>query len=287
MVPFHTPDGGVDDFDTGAVLFDDAIVDSLNRLFAGFGIADDTAFADVATAGFELGFDEDDGGALPGLLRCGESVQYRWEDQGGGDEGDIHCEEDWGKLAGREKFACREEACVGALAQGDARVVAEPLGDLAVAGVDGENGGGSALEHAVGEAPSRSSYVDAGESSEVDGPVSKGSLKFEAAAAHIFEIRPKEANDGLFGDRGSGLVNALLVDEYAASEDESLGTLARGGVALVHEKLVEANLHRLGETLCGFRSCIRSFSVLLGYMLEGGGIDDGIEEIRLELQGRR
>ena len=38
-----------------------------------------------------------------------------------------------------EEFAGGEEAGVGALAEGDAGVVAELLGDLAVAGVDGED----------------------------------------------------------------------------------------------------------------------------------------------------
>lgn len=287
MVPFHALYGGVDDFDVGAVLFNDAIMDSLNRLFAGFGIADDAAFADVATAGFELGFDEDDGGAMPRPIQGAEGAQHRRKDQRSRDEGDVHCEKRWSGRARQKEFSLREEACVGALAQGDTRVVAELLGDLAVAGIDGENGGGSALEHAVGEAPSRSSYVDAGKTSEVDGPVSKRPLKLESAAAHIFEIRPEEANDGLFEDGSSGLVDALVVDKDAAGEDESLGALAGGGVTLIHEKLVEADLHRLGETLCEFRSYIRSFSVPLGYMLEGCGIDDGIEEISVRVARRR
>ena len=38
---------------------------------------------------------------------------------------------------GCEEFAWGEEAGVGALAEGDAWVVAELVGDLAVAGVDG------------------------------------------------------------------------------------------------------------------------------------------------------
>ena len=69
MVAFHAVDGGVDDFDGGAVLFDDAVADALDGGLAGVGVADDAAFADVLAAGFELRFDEDDGCALPGLAR--------------------------------------------------------------------------------------------------------------------------------------------------------------------------------------------------------------------------
>ena len=95
MVAFHAVDGGVDDFDAGAVLFGYALADALDGLLAGFGVADDAAFADVAAAGFELRLDEDDGFALPGLLGRAERAEDGGENEGGGDEGDVHCEEDW------------------------------------------------------------------------------------------------------------------------------------------------------------------------------------------------
>jgi len=38
-------------------------------------------------------------------------------------------------------------------------------------------------------------------------------------------------------------IDALLVNEDAAGEDEGLGALAGGGVALVYEQFVEAGLH--------------------------------------------
>ena len=152
---------------------------------------------------------------------------------------------------GREEFARGEEAGVGALAEGDARIVAELLGDLAVAGVDGEDGCCAALEHAVGEAAGGGSDVDAGEAGEVDGPVGEGVLEFEAAAADVFEIGAEEADGGGGGDRGAGLVDALFVDEDAAGEDEGLGAFAGGGVALVDEELVEADL--FVAFFCGVR----------------------------------
>ena len=49
-------------------MFGDAVADALDGGLAGFGVADDAAFADVVAAGFELGLDEDDGFALPGMI---------------------------------------------------------------------------------------------------------------------------------------------------------------------------------------------------------------------------
>jgi hypothetical protein len=71
------------------------------------------------------------------------------------------------------------------------------LSDLSVAGVDGEDRLCAALQNAVGEASGGGSYVDAGEISEVDGPVGEGALEFEAAAADVFEIGAKEADNGV------------------------------------------------------------------------------------------
>ena len=176
---------------------EDAVADALDGGLAGFGVADDAALADVAAAGFELRLDEDDGVALPGLIGSAEGCEDSGQDEGGGDEGDVHGEEGWEGLWRREEFAGGEEAGVGALAEGDAGIVAELLGDLAVAGVDGQDGCGAALQHAVGEAAGGGSDVDAGEAGEVDGPVGEGVLEFEAAAADVFEIGAEEADGGV------------------------------------------------------------------------------------------
>ena len=97
------------------------------------------------------------------------------------------------------------------------------------------------MEHAVGEAASGGSYVDAGEVSEVEMPVGERVLELEAAAADVFEVGAEEADGSVGWDRGAGFVDALLVDEDAAGEDEGLGSLTRGGVAAVDEELVEAD----------------------------------------------
>jgi len=168
VIALHAVDGRVDDFDGGSALFKDAFGNALDGLFAGLGVADDAAFGDVFATGFELGLDEDDGFALPELLRRAESGEDCWQDEGGGDEGDVHGEEGWCGLAGREEFAGSEETGVGALAQGDAGVVAKLLGDLAVAGVYSQYRLSAVLQHAVGKAAGGSSYVETGEAGEGD-----------------------------------------------------------------------------------------------------------------------
>jgi hypothetical protein len=68
----------------------------------------------------------------------------------------------------------------------------------------------------------------------------EGVLEFEAAAADVLEVGAEEADGGVGRDGGAGLVDALLVDEDATGEDEGLGALAGGSVAVVDEELVEA-----------------------------------------------
>src|SRR5205807_6548632 len=102
---------------------------------------------------------------------------------------------------------------------------------------------------AVGEAAGGGADVGARKAGERDGPVGEGVLEFEAATADVFEVRAEETDGGGGGDGGAGLVDALLVDEDAAGEDESLGAFAGGGVAVVHEELVET--YFLGSLFCG------------------------------------
>src|SRR3981081_3491296 len=115
-------------------------------------------------------------------------------------------------MRGRQEFAGGEESSVGALEEGDAGVVAERLGDLAIAGVDSEYRLCAVLQHAVGEAAGGGSDVDARKAGERDGPVGEGVLELEAAAADVLEVGAEETDGGGGGDGGAGLVDALLVD---------------------------------------------------------------------------
>lgn len=136
VVPFHALDGRVDDVKTRATELGNGIGDALDGLTAGLGVADDASFADVVTASFELGLDEDDGGSLPGLVRLTKSAQNRGQNEGCRDEGDIHSKECGRGLSGEEQLGGGELACIGSLTEGYARVVAELLGDLPVTGID-------------------------------------------------------------------------------------------------------------------------------------------------------
>ena len=139
VVAFHAADRRVDDVDGCAALCDDAVADTLDGGLTSFGVADDAALADVETTGFELWLDEENGFALPGIFRSAKRCNHGGKNEGGRDEGDVHGEEGWGWDVGGEEFAGGEEAGVGALTKGDAGIVAELLGDLAVAGVDSQN----------------------------------------------------------------------------------------------------------------------------------------------------
>ena len=83
MVAFHAVNGRVDNFDVGAVLFEDTIANALDGRLAGVWVANYASFADVLAAGFELGLDEDYGFAAPGLVWCAERAKDGGEDEGG------------------------------------------------------------------------------------------------------------------------------------------------------------------------------------------------------------
>ena len=70
----------------------------------------------------------------------------------------------------------------------------------------------------------------------------EGFFEFEAAAAYVLEVGAEEAEFGVDGDLGAGLVDTLFLNEDAAGEDEGLGALAGDGVALIDEEFVEADL---------------------------------------------
>jgi len=241
VVALHAGDRGVDDFEVDRSQDGRAVVELVDGFFAGFGVADDSSLADVLATYFELGLDEDDGGSLPWRFGGAEGGDDCGEDEGRGDEGDVHGEEGRRGCVGGEEFAFGEEAGVGSFAEGDARIVAEFLGDLAVAGVDCQDGFCAALQHAIGEASGGGSYVEACEVGKGDVPMGEGVLEFEASSGDVFEIGAKQADDGVGRDGSAGLVDALLIDEDAASEDKGLGSLAGGGVALIDEEFVEAD----------------------------------------------
>ncbi len=276
-VAFHAEDGRVDEVEGLAAEVANGGFDAVDGELVGGGVAYDAAFADVLAASLELRLDEEDGFPAPVLAGWGERGDDGGKHQRGGDKADVHGEEGdvlggsrrrarigggWvkqipfgndrkknGRRGWWDELAGGEEAGVGAFEEGDAGVGAELVVDLAVAGVDSEDGGGAVLEHAVGEAAGGGADVGAGEAGDGDVPGGEGGFELEAAARDVAEVVAEEAEVGGVVDeraRFSGLsafFEALLVDEDAAGEDERLGSLARGGEGAVNEELVETKFH--------------------------------------------
>ena len=179
-------------------------------------------------------------GRVSDIVRRGaKSSQDGRQDEGGGDEGDVDGEEG---DAGRQ-VAGVEQPRVGALHEGDAGVVAEGLGDLAVAGINGEDARGAVLEHAVGEATGGGADVEAKAAGQVDVPVVEGGFELESAAANVAKIGAEEADGSVVRHGVARLVGLLFVDEHAAGENEGLGPLAGGDEAAFYQKFVETGFH--------------------------------------------
>ena len=240
MIAFHAANGRVDAVEVDGSEGKGGGGDAVDGELAGFFGAHDAAFSDVLAAGLKLRLDEQDKLALPGGLRRGERGEDGGQDERGGDEGDVHG--DQANRLGGERVRL-EQAGVGALHEGDAGVAAERVGDLAVAGVDGKDAGRAVLEEAVGEASGGGADVQAGEVLDGDRPVGEGAFELQAAAADVAEVVAEQAEDGVGGDRGSRLVDALDgffrgADQDASGEDEGLGAFAGLGVSSVNEEFI-------------------------------------------------
>ncbi len=243
MVSLHAANRGVRELESGAAKLADRGKDAIDGKLASRRVPHDAAFADVFATGLELRLNENDGGSLPRLAHRRERGENGGQDEGRGDEGNIHDEYGGcGRVAG-EELGGREQPGIRAFAQTDAQVAAQRIGDLAIAGVDGKDVGCTVLQEAVGESPGGGADVDAVKASDRNVPKLQGVLQFETAAAHVSEVGAEQADRRLGVDECSGFVDALLGDEDAAGKNEGLGALAGSGMLLVDEKFIQANLH--------------------------------------------
>jgi hypothetical protein len=87
------------------------------------------------------------------------------------DERHIHGKEGQRGVFGLGKRTGREKACVGALDQAHAGVIAKLHGNLAEASVDCRDMRGSVLKKAIGESAGRSTDIETGSSDYFDLPV--------------------------------------------------------------------------------------------------------------------
>jgi hypothetical protein len=94
------------------------------------------------------------------------------------------------------------------------------------------------LQHAIGEASSRSTHIKTSSLIEADRPVRKGSFKFQAASADIFRILSQDTNGSVPGYGTSRLIKLLLVHQDPASQDHRLRPLSRRSKTLLYKQFV-------------------------------------------------
>lgn len=195
------------------------------------GVTDDAAFLDVFFSGFELGFNEEDGG------RVGEEdAVHSGEDEGQGDEGAVGDAEGG---AGVEVGGI-EVAGVYFFTEDDAGVAAEAWVELVVADIDGVDGGGAVLEEAIGEAAGGGADIEAdaavcGEG----GPGGEGGVELTAAAGDE-GLLVTDADGGGIGDEAAGLIDGEVGDEDVTGTDEALGLFPAFGEGTLDEEAIEA-----------------------------------------------
>jgi RNA polymerase sigma-70 factor (ECF subfamily) len=211
----------------------------MQRGLLSFHRAHDAALADVLTTSLKLWLDENECLTLPARpARC-KSGQNCRKHQRGGDEAHVHREKTDRLRAERRELTGREQPCIGTLQQRDARIDAQLVGHLTVAGVDGENAGRAVLEQTVCKSSCRRADVRAGKARDGDAPGSESAFELEAAAADVTQVFAKHPYSYVLGHTCAGLVHALLIDQHATGEHQGLGALARLRQATLHQKFVE------------------------------------------------
>ena len=132
-----------------------------------------------------------------------------------------------------------ERAGVGALADLDARVVAQPLRELPVASVDGHDFTRATLKQAVGEAPGRRPDIEAAQPVHLDARAVERVRQLLATPAD--EGRRLTHLDGrAVGDRLGGTRGDRPVDAHIARHHERTRALRRGREPAFDEQYVEA-----------------------------------------------
>ena len=115
-------------------------------------VGDDAAFSDVLAAHFELRLEQDD--RLGAGLRQGEGRIDDLEDRHKAHVGDDQVDRIRDQRGG-------QVAAVDAFQRDDARIVAQPLGQLVMADIDGIDFCGAALEQHLGEPAGRRAEIEA------------------------------------------------------------------------------------------------------------------------------
>lgn len=194
-----------------------------DRVEAGLVVANDpSGTGRFVPADLELGLDEgDEVTAGPSAESDGRS-QLPEADEGCVDHGEVDRAPD---LPGAESAGVR------ALPYGDASVNAEPVGELAVTHVDGDDVGGASLEETVGEAPGRSAEIEASQGADVDAEVVERAGELDAPSRDVRVIGRAEVDDRVVRDERARLVDPLPGHADVAREHQRLGARSRRGEA--------------------------------------------------------
>ena len=124
------------------------------------------------------------------------------------------------------QLAGLEQAGVGALQQGNTGVRAQLVGNLAVAGIDGQHPVGTVLQQAVGEASGRRADIGAGAALHIEGPGRERGFELQAAAAHIAHVLAEQTQGDVGRHRSSWFIHPLFGHQHATGKDQRLRPLA-------------------------------------------------------------
>ena len=144
---------------------------AINRELVRGRVVHDAALADLFPARFELRLDQNDGlDWSPGFSRTAASTA------GSTSVAEIKDTSMDTKLISEPKIARLEVAGIGALAQAHARISAQGLGDLPVAGIDRDHAGCAMLQHAIGKSTGGGANIGAVPPGKVDLPTRQARL---------------------------------------------------------------------------------------------------------------
>ncbi len=78
---------------------------------------------------------------------------------------------------------------------------------------------------------------------ESDAPVDERSLQLEAPAADVAQVAAEQTKLAIVGDGVPGLLNLLLIHQYASGKNHGLRPLSRWHQPTLHQKNVNSFLH--------------------------------------------
>src|SRR2546421_7751204 len=194
-----------------------------------YGIAHDTALADVLAAGLELRLDERDHFAARG-----EHVENRRQHLLQRYEGHV----DHGQRGLVAEQPRVERARFRVLHHDDTRILAQLVVELAAADIHRVDDAGAALQQAVGEAAGRRADVHTDAALEVRAEVLERMRELLTATADVG--RPAlELHLRLSGHQGAGFVGALPVHQDVAGHDRAQRLLAAVQHSLLHQEAIQ------------------------------------------------